>query len=310
MMDRLYSRQSRSEVSRRRCCSALEYYGIEPVGVGAITDTASSLSKMGGTLWDAAQGAIRGDRVDWKSVLYQLDDCWDDVSKTVGLPHENVVNLFNAFARWGCIAAQGEYMGEYAALHLTTDREKNAGSYMDLLYRAMANNPKEFDKLYAKMMRDGFDAGKVRDAMESRMKKDQGVRSVSELDGRFLAPDDQEIFDRAVKEVLRSGVGKRATDEQKAGVDAAVYEFVTRAGGSAKAEKWDAWEKAGFDAGTYALYQLAQEMYDQPNEKGNLGTITNEEREAAIRAMKGLTNPERAALWLLAGGKDKSNPWG
>lgn len=116
-------------------------------------------------------------------------------------------------------------------------------------------------------------------------------------------------YERAIEQLTGSALGKKATEQQMKDAKADAYKFATRAGGEKDKERWDRWEAAGMDAGIYALYQLAEEMADKPNENGNLGTITNEEREAAIRSMAGLTDRERSALWKLAGGKEKSDPW-
>lgn len=117
-----------------------------------------------------------------------------------------------------------------------------------------------------------------------------------------------EHYERAMERLTGSPLAKKATEQQLKNAKVDAYKFATRSGGELDQKRWDSWEAAGMDAGTYALYQLAEEMADQPNEKGKLGTITNEEREAAIRSL-GMSKRDNAALWVLAGGSEKSNPW-
>lgn len=285
------------------------YYGMEPVTIEAIGNAVTSLSKLGDTIWGTAQSVLKGEDVDWKGMRYQLDDSADDISKVAGVPYENVMNLFNAVARWALIGAKGKYLGEYAALQMTVNSEKNSKPYMDLLYEAMENDREAYDAMWSQMVKDGFDQKKIKDAMEDRMKKAQGVTKAAEMEERYVAPDDREVYERAIEQLTGSALGKKATEQQMKDAKADAYKFATRAGGEKDKERWDRWEAAGMDAGIYALYQLAEEMADKPNENGNLGTITNEEREAAIRSMAGLTDRERSALWKLAGGKEKSDPW-
>lgn len=284
------------------------YYGMEPVTIEAIGNAVTALSKLGDTIWSAAKSVLKGEDLDWKGMLYQLDDSADDISKVAGVPYENVTNLFNGVARWALIGAKGKYLGEYVALHLTVDGEKNSKPYMDLLYEAMENDREAYDTMWSQMVKDGFDQKKIKDAMENRMKKAQGVTKASEMEERYVAPDDREVYERAIEQLTGSTLGKRATEQQLKDAKADAYKFATRAGGEKDRERWDRWEAAGMDAGMYALYQLAEEMADKPNDNGNLGTITNEEREAAIRSMR-LSRKDSAALWVLAGGNEKSNPW-
>lgn len=285
------------------------YYGMEPVTVEAIGNAVTSLSKLGDTIWGTAQSVLKGEKFDWKGMLYQLDDSADDISKVAGVPYENVLNLFNAVARWALIGTKGRYQGEYAALHLTTNADKNQAAYMDLLYEAMENDREAYNKLWSQMVKDGFDQEKIKSALESRMKKAQGVTKTSELEERYVAPEDRDIYERALNDLLKSDLARRASEEQLKDAKEDAYKFATRAGSEKDQERWDRWEDAGMDAGMYALYQLAKDMADQPNESGNLGTITNEEREEAIRSL-GLSRRDSSAMWILAGGSEKSNPWG
>ncbi len=285
------------------------YYGMEPVTVEAIGNAVTSLSKLGDTIWGTAQSVLKGEDVDWKGMLYQLDDSADDISKVAGVPYENVLNLFNAVARWALIGTMGRYQGEYAALHLTTNADKSQAVYMDLLYKAMENDREAYNKLWSQMVKDGFDQEKIKSALESRMKKAQGVTKTSELEERYVTPEDRDIYERALNDLLKSDLARRASEEQLKDAKEDAYKFATRAGSEKDQARWDRWEDAGMDAGMYALYQLAKDMADKPNENGNLGTITNEEREEAIRSL-GLSRRDSAAMWILAGGSEKSNPWG
>ena len=50
---------------------------------------------------------------------------------------------------------------------------------------------------------------------------------------------------------------------------------------------------------------------DQPTESGKLGTYTQDEAEAAIRELSGISNADRAILWqsMNKSWKEANNPW-
>lgn len=186
----------------------------------------------------------------------------------------------------------------------------NRSRFTYTLYRAIKAGDKELEEKIIRELKEkgGMEDKDISNAVEKQMKKDQGVKEVKELDERYVAPDDREVYERAIEQLTGSTLGKKATEQQLKDAKADAYKFATRGGGEKDQERWERWEAAGMDAGMYALYQLAEKMADRPNENGNLGTITNEEREAAIRSM-GLSRRDSAAMWVLAGGKEKSNPW-
>jgi len=73
-------------------------------------------------------------------------------------------------------------------------------------------------------------------------------------------------------------------------------------------EKVEAGADTGLNETDYVLYKLALQINDKPTESGNLGSYTNAEVEAAIRAVPGLTDAERAYLWIAQGKSEKSMP--
>ena len=67
----------------------------------------------------------------------------------------------------------------------------------------------------------------------------------------------------------------------------------------------------GLDATEYILYKAALSMYDQPEGEQGHGSVTQDETEAAILALVGLSDAERAYLWQSQNKnwKAESNPW-
>lgn len=229
-----------------------------------------------------------------------------------GIPAENIKRDMMSAVRTLAVEADNlELQYEIDKAIYNMGNKGNRSRFTYTLYRAIKAGDKELEEKIIRELKEkgGMEDKDISSAVEKQMKKDQGVKEVKELDERYVAPDDREVYERAIEQLTGSALGKRATEQQMKDAKADAYKFATRAGGEKDKERWDRWEAAGMDAGMYALYQLAEEMADKPNENGNLGTITNEEREAAIRSMAGLTDRERSVLWKLAGGKEKSDPW-
>lgn len=67
----------------------------------------------------------------------------------------------------------------------------------------------------------------------------------------------------------------------------------------------------GVTTDTVTDFMVMLDKYDQPTENGKYGTFTQDEAEAAIAAMPGLTDEQRSILWHSVNSRwsDKNNPW-
>lgn len=95
------------------------------------------------------------------------------------------------------------------------------------------------------------------------------------------------------------------------GADMGAFVEYIGAGGSVSVEKLLDAKSAGIDDDTYYSFLDMLKEYDEPTEGGTMGTFTQDEATAAVRAMPGLTSEERAFLWqsVNSGWKSKNNPW-
>ena len=156
-----------------------------------------------------------------------------------------------------------------------------------------------------------FEAEKVRNAMEKRMKDAQGVEKASELEQRYLSPEQEKVYDRVLGEITGSSVWRSATPEQRNKLEEGLYDLTVENGTGAKLqEKIDGGAAYGIDEADYLLFRLALDLVDQPTESGKTGSYTNDEVEAAIEMLSGLSDEARSYLWSSQGKSDKSNPWG
>ena len=97
-----------------------------------------------------------------------------------------------------------------------------------------------------------------------------------------------------------------------AGIDMSSYVERVGAGHSVNAEKLIDLHDDGVAEETYYDFLDMLKEVDQPTKSGKLGSYTQAEATAAIRAMPGLTNKERALLWqsVNKSWKASKNPWG
>lgn len=266
---------------------------------------------MAELIGNGVKSVATGKEVDWNAARLETDGYIDDISKGFGVPFENVANLFNAVARRVCITVNGKYLGEYQSLKLTTDPDKYSKDYYDLLYGASKNDRKAYEAMYADMVEKwGFDADKVKTAMETRMKREQGVEHSSDLERRYLSPEQESAWDDAYGTISESQAWSAASDEQRKAAADDLYDLIVgNSAGAAMQEKIDGGAAYGIDEADYVLYRLALHIADMPNDSGNLGTYTNNEVAAAIDMLSGLSNEARSYLWEAQGKSEKNNPW-
>jgi len=142
-------------------------------------------------------------------------------------------------------------------------------------------------------------------AMEDRMKEDQGVKSVSDLEQRFLTPEQQPKWDSAMADISSSGLWRSADEEERDALEEKLHGIITESKGTEEIrEKIADGASYGLDETEYLLYTLALDMYDQPSEKGEYGSYNTQERADAILNLNADDN-EMAYLWSLGTTSDE-----
>lgn len=188
--------------------------------------------------------------------------------------------------------------------------EGNAGRFVDILYLAMKQEDTEaYENIYQDMVDNGISPEEIRSGMEDRMKAEQGVESVEDLEQRYLSPDQERAYDDMRRPVTRSALWKEASAKQRDSAEKILYNLAAENGAGKKLqEKLDSGAAYGIDETDYILYNLALSMCDEPNDNGNLGSYTEEEVYAAIE-MLDLDDAASGWLWLAAGKSEKNNPY-
>lgn len=251
-----------------------------------------------------------------KTVAYAVKELVAAGAKLFGIPASNLTRDIWSTVRsiayeTGNIPLQ--YEMEKAIYNLSSD--KNYSRFIDTLYMAKKSGDDEvYQSIYNDMVKNGVPEEKIRTGMESRMKRDQGVESVNDLDQRYLTPTQEKTYQASIEKVTGTSVWRSASQEQKDALEDDLYELTTGSQAGQKIqEKIDAGSKSGVSETDYLLYMLALDIADSQNEdpeKRN-GSTDQSEAEAAINMIPGLTDEARAYLWQSTnkGWKEDNNPW-
>jgi hypothetical protein len=238
-----------------------------------------------------------------------------EVARLFGVPVANLKRDIQSAVTTAAIGTDNylmQYRIDKALLNI--GYQGNRSGFMDILYAASINDPEAYEFIYEDMVSSGITEEQIRNAMESRMKDDQGVESVADLEKRYLTPNQEKTYDSLYGQVSGSSVWRSANQEQKDSIEEDIYNLsVGTDAGEKLMEKIEGGSSYGISEADYLLYLAAREIVDSKNddpEKRN-GSIDQEEAEAAIDMLTGLSNEARAYLWQSTnkGWKEEKNPY-
>lgn len=234
-----------------------------------------------------------------------------EVSRLLGIPVANLKRDIQAGITTAAIETDN-YLMQYRIDKslLNMGYQGNTKNFYDILYNASINDREAYETIYADMVASGMPEDKIRNAMESRMKRDQGVESVGDLELRYLSPSQERRYNSTRNSMAGSSVWTAASRDQQEAAEKDLYDLtVGNDSGEKLQEKIAAGAAYGISEADYLLYRLALHVADQPTENGNLGSYTGEEVQTAIDMLPGLDDEARAYLWEAAGKSEKSNPY-
>ena len=263
-------------------------------------------------VWDAAVNMKKALSGEGKySLAGASANLLAEAARLLGIPVANLKRDIQAGITTAAIETDSylmQYRIDKALLNL--GYSGNTSNFMDILYNASINDREAYEIIYADMVASGIQEDKIRNAMEARMKRDQGVESVADLEARYLTPKQEQSYNSLRQRVTGTSVWSAASAEQREALEEDLYNLtVANSSGLKLQEKIDGGAAYGIDEADYLLYRLALHVVDQPTESGNLGSYTGDEVEAAIDMLTGLDDEARAYLWEAAGKSEKSNPY-
>lgn len=266
--------------------SIIQGYDVSRTEMEIVTD----LIEAGQTFIDSVDGQGKRTR---KAALAEL---FSAAAKLYGIPVGNLKRDAWAMLRTFAFETgniQLQYETDKAIYNLSSTSNKSR--FIDILYKAYKEDQDTYEHIYDDLISAGYDADTIKQNMETRMKKDQGVESVSDLEHRYLAPDQQKAYDSKLKELKSNSLWNAASAKDRDTMEDTIFKVVT--GDEDTIEAISGGKEYGLDDTEYILYKTAMSMYDQPNANGKYGTYTNKERYDAISAISGLSDFEKAYLW-------------
>lgn len=157
--------------------SIIQGYDVERMDMSAFSDA-----------WAAMQTAYKA----WtgtgsKSALAGTLDAAAQMCKVAGLPVYNVKRDLQALIGSSLLQA-GQWQALYELDKLLLNPEKSKGRFYDTLYYAMLNDWDAYEKIYADMLKHGFDEDGISGGMEDRMRAAEEVKYVKQLPIRWAPP--------------------------------------------------------------------------------------------------------------------------
>lgn len=260
--------------------------------IGKIIDSAKALKKsMDGN----GSQSVRGATINFIN----------DVARAFGIPAANikrdVYSIVRTYAQ-----ESGNYLFEYEFSKWEKSLNGNKSHYISILYDAFKNDPEAYEIIYRDLVKNNAfktestsTSQAIASAMEDKMKEEQGVKHVHELDERYLTPDQKEVYDKSIKRVQKYSVWSKANKTQRKKAEDIVYDLTLGVGESKEYEKIiSGGKKYGLTEDEFIAYKLALSVVDEPNKSGKLGTFTDDEKREALKMLKELSLTQKEKDYL------------
>ena len=284
--------------------SAMQGFEVSRADAAVVSDVVNAVT----VTLDAAQGKGK------KTFAYALRSLIASVATMLGVPAKALTRDL-----WAGVRTAAQEAGNWKLLYVMNKAvykpEQNKNRYMDLLYRAKQTDPEAYEAIRKDMLDHGWFENAPKDEyhtltmtpretaeayidrqMENRRRED--AVSGEEADKAYSSLMD------AVKENPWYTQTRPETKNRVA--DAAQDLSQRNAAGEKLQDKLD--ENGVVNAEDYLWYLIYLDKFDQPNRNGNYGTYTQEERKAAIDALK-VDRQTSSGLWIFSGGSAKNNPY-
>lgn len=244
-----------------------------------------------------------------RTPAYAIKELANAVGKMFGISAGNILRDVWGFARsvaveTGNVAVQ--YEMEKAIYNI--DNTSNKNRFIDIMNKAKNSGDQElYEHIYNELVEAGIEEKAIVSRMESNMKAEEGVDTVSDLSARYLTPTQDDIYGDLYAVMEQSDLWAAADADQRSYVEDLMYSVtVNNSYGQKYMEKVEGGADVGIDTADYLLYKLALEMY---SDDGNTNT-SQAEAKAALDQMD-LSQAEKAYLWQSTNKnwKESKNPY-
>lgn len=270
----------------RDVSSIIQGYDVARMDMEGISSTISAINNA----YKAVHGTGRS------SVPAAFAGLFLEASRLLGVPVANLKRDIKAAFMTAAIESDNylmQYRMDRASLNL--NYQGNTALFMDTLYNAMKTDRAAYEIIYTDLVKNGVGEDKIASAMESRMKADQGVESVEDLEQRYLPPAQEKKYQASYNKISSSSLWSQASKEQRQELKNDLYTLITGDTKQAQSMMEDIAGGAEYGVGQeeYLLFELAKEMASQD---GN-GHTNQSEALAAVDMVPGLSNEAKAYLW-------------
>lgn len=275
--------------------SLLEGYDVSRMDMESISEVINSAKALKKAMDGNGAQSIRGATINFIN----------DVARAFGIPAANikrdVYSIVRTYAQ-----ESNNYLFEYELSKWEKSLNGNKSHYISILYDAFKNDPEAYEIIYRDLVKNNAfktestsTSEAIASAMEDKMKEEQGVKHVHELDERYLTPDQKEVYDKSIKRVQKYSVWSKANKTQRKTAENIVYDLTLGVGESKDYEKIISGGKEyGLTEDEFIAYKLALAVVDEPNKSGKLGTFTEDEKREALKMLKELSLTQKEKDYL------------
>jgi len=204
-----------------------------------------------------------------------------EIARMFGVPVANVKRDIKSLVMSVAIETDSylmQYRIEKAMLDI--NYAGNSKNFMDILFNAYNNDREAYEFIYNDMLKNGYEADKIQNGMETRMKKAEGVEKTSELSKRFMTPSKEKQYDSSLSKIKSSRTWQSASPVQRKKAELNLYDFITSTSKDIQETRAEA-RALGIDETEYTLWQLAKEMANTDGKDA----INTRERAAAVKML-------------------------
>ena len=249
--------------------SAMQDYDVERLDVASIGDFVTEAKKFIESLDDEGK----------QTVGYSLRQLVLKTAEFTGYSPYNLIRDIEGAIRTVRVETN-DVKGLYDMEKWRTKPASNVSKYVDILYKAYSTDNEDYEYIYDDMIKNGVDAKKIQNGMETRMKKSQGVKEVSELNKRYMEPAAEKKYDNSLNKIKSSKTWKSANTKQRKEAEAELYNFLTSTSEDMVKTRTEA-KMYGVDETEYTLWQLAKEMANTDGKDG----LTKLEKANALKML-------------------------
>ena len=275
--------------------SLLAGYDVSRMDMESISEVINSAKALKKAMDGNGAQSIRGATINFIN----------DVARAFGIPAANikrdVYSVVRTYAQ-----ESNNYLFEYEFSKWEKSLDGNKSHYISILYDAFKNDPEAYEIIYRDLVKNNAfktertsTSEAIASAMEDKMKEEQGVKHVHELDERYLTPDQKEVYDKTIKRVQKYSVWSKANKTQRKTAENIVYDLTLGVGESKDYEKIISGGKEyGLTEDEFIAYKLALAVVDEQNKSGKLGTFTEDEKREALKMLKELSLTQKEKDYL------------